>query len=269
MKLPNTDRTLEVLQITDTHLYASRSGCLLGVNTDQSLDAAIHSVLAEDRSPDLVLATGDLVHDGSADGYQRIREQFLRLAAPVYCLPGNHDEGTALRNYLQHECVGWREKASWGNWVIIFLDSTIAGSDAGHLLESELQRLDSTLNGAPNSHALVCLHHQPLPIGSRWLDSMAVDNPDSFFSVIDRHAQVRGILWGHVHQRYESQRHNVKLIATPSTCIQFAPGSDEFAVDPIAPGYRWLRLHPDGEIETEVVRLEGIPRGLEVASGGY
>lgn len=269
MKLPNTDRTLEVLQITDTHLYASRSGCLLGVNTDQSLDAAIRSVLAEDRSPDIVLATGDLVHDGSADGYRRIHEQFLRLAAPVYCLPGNHDEGAALRKYLRHDCVGWREKASCGSWVIIFLDSTIVGSDAGHLLESELQRLDSTLNEAPDCHALVCLHHQPLPIGSRWLDSMAVNNPDSFFSIIDRHAQVRGILWGHVHQRYESQRHNVQLIATPSTCVQFAPGSNEFTIDPIAPGYRWLRLHPDGEIETEVVRLAGIPRGLEVASGGY
>ena len=175
----------------------------------------------------------------------------------------------SLRNYLQHECVGWREKASCGNWVIVFLDSTIAGSDAGHLLESELQRLDSTLDETPNSHALVCLHHQPLPIGSRWLDSMAVDNPESFFSVIDRHPQVRGILWGHVHQRYESRRDNVKLIATPSTCVQFAPHSDEFTIDRIAPGYRWLRLHPDGEIETEVVRLEGIPRGLEVASGGY
>jgi Icc protein len=269
MQRRDTDRILEVLQITDNHLYASRSQCLLGVNTDQSLEAAIQSVLAEDRSPDLVLATGDLVHDGSADGYRRIREQFLRLAAPVYCLPGNHDEGAALRHYLRHDCVRWREKVVRGNWIIVFLDSTIADSDAGHLPQAELERLDRTLRDTPNCHALICLHHQPLPIGSRWLDSMAVDNPDSFFSVVDRHPQIRGILWGHVHQRYESQRSHVKLIATPSTCVQFAPGSDEFAVDPIAPGYRWLRLHPDGEIETEVVRLQGIPRGLEVASGGY
>jgi len=269
MNIDIKKRALEVLQITDTHLYESSSGCLLGVNTEQALQTAIDDVLADKRPPDLVLATGDLVHDGSVNGYRRIHKHFMRLNAPVRCLPGNHDEGNALRKYLQNEQICWKNETAQGNWLFVFLDSTIANSDYSHLDDAELQRLDRTLREHPDHHALICLHHQPVLMGSRWLDTMAVDNPDSFFEVVDRYEQVRGILWGHVHQHFETSRNDVLLMATPSTCAQFAPQSDEFAVDPVAPGYRWLRLHPDGRIETEVVRLDEIPAGLDIASGGY
>jgi Icc protein len=58
-------------------------------------------------------------------------------------------------------------------------------------------------------------------------------------------------------------------MASPSTCIQFLPGSDGFAVDTTAPGYRWLSLHADGRIETGVQRLSEIPGTLDLASAGY
>lgn len=269
MNIDIKTRALEVLQITDTHLYQSTGGCLLGINTEQALQSAIDNVLSEGRKPDLVLATGDLVHDASRDGYRRIHEHFMRLNAPVCCLPGNHDERQAMRNFLQHEQVGWKDEVVLGNWLFVFLDSTIAGSDNSHLEDAELQHLETALRTHPDHHALVCLHHQPVPMDSRWLDVMAVDNADRFFEIIDRYAQVRGIAWGHVHQQFESMRNGVLLMSTPSTCAQFAPRTDTFAVDPVAPGYRWLRLHADGQIETEIVRLDEVPAGLDIASGGY
>jgi Icc protein len=98
---------------------------------------------------------------------------------------------------------------------------------------------------------------------------MAVDNADEFFAIIDRHPQVRGILWGHVHQQFDRMRGNVKLMATPSTCVQFLPKSTTFAVDEAAPGYRWLSLFEDGSIETGVERLTAIPGAVDLASAGY
>ena len=41
-------------------------------------------------------------------------------------------------------------------------------------------------------------------------------------------------------------------MSTPSTCAQFLPRSDFFALDERPPGLRWLELHADGRIETEV-----------------
>ena len=46
------------------------------------------------------------------------------------------------------------------------------------------------------------------------------------------------------------------LLATPSTCAQFLPNSDEFAVDPRPPAYRTFELRADGSLLTEVVWVE-------------
>ncbi len=85
---------------------------------------------------------------------------------------------------------------------------------------------------------------------------MALENPEAFFDVIDRHPQVRGILWGHIHQSFEAQRHGVQLIRTPSTCVQFKPRHGVFEADALGPGYRWLGLSPDGQIRHTVRYLQ-------------
>jgi Icc protein len=90
-------------------------------------------------------------------------------------------------------------------------------------------------------------------MGSRWLDEVGLKNPQEFLSVIDQHTNVRGVLWGHVHQAYDGDRNGVKYMSTPSTCAQFLPGSDHFELDRRPPGYRWLELGADGTIGTRVV----------------
>lgn len=260
---------LQLLQFTDTHLFADAGGALLGVNTEQSLLSVLTLARQRHWPPDLVLTTGDLVHDGSVQAYARFLRHFSALGVPVYCLPGNHDESATLRAQLQQDPVQTLPHVLRDPWQFCFLDTSVPGSEGGHLVESELQRLDATLATHPDHHALVCLHHQPVPVGSRWLDTMAVDNAGALFAVLDRHPQVRGLLWGHVHQDFHQQRQGVQLIASPSTCIQFAPGSTDFALDETPPGYRWLQLHPDGRIDTGVERLAAMPAGLDRASAGY
>ena len=266
---PNSRQVINVLQITDTHLFADGNGRLLGLNTEQSLQATICTALRDRSQIDLVLATGDLVHDGTSAAYRRIFSWLEKFGLPVYCLAGNHDEARTLEHCLDNPRVHYVPQLTQDDWQFIFLDSTLDGSEGGHLDRHDLQSLDEQLAAAPEKHALVCLHHQPVPMGSRWLDTMAVDNAGDFFDVIDRHPQVRGILWGHVHQSFDDERKGVRLMATPSTCIQFLPGSEKFALDTAAPGYRWLSLHPDGRIETGVERLEEIPGAIDLASAGY
>ena len=65
----------------------------------------------------------------------------------------------------------------------------------------------------------------------------------------------RGILWGHVHQAFDEERDGLRLMGTPSTCFQFSPGLAGFAIDKRPPGYRWLELHADGQIDTRIVWL--------------
>jgi Icc protein len=269
MTAPGQGETIRVLQITDTHLYASSGGCLLGLNTAQSLEAVMAEARRRHLPADLVLATGDLVHDGSAAAYQRFFGLLGSLGIPVYCLAGNHDEAVALRDTIDNRLIRYTDHALLGNWHFILLDSSQPDSEGGHLGPAALETLEARLQAAPDTHTLVCLHHQPVLMGSRWLDTMAIDNPDDFFAIIDRHPQVRGILWGHVHQESDRMRNDVRLLSTPSTCIQFMPGSTEFALDDTAPGYRWLTLHEDGRIETGIKRLAEIPGTIDLESAGY
>ncbi len=263
-----TEGGIDVLQLTDTHLFADPEATLLGMNTEQSLRAVLEGARAGRWPPDLVLATGDLVHDGSEAGYVRLREHLSGLAAPVLLLPGNHDERAQLLRFATGDGLKAPRNVLCGGWQIVLLDSTVPGSDGGHLPDGELQALEACLREHAGRPALICLHHPPVAVGSRWLDTMMIGNAGAFFEVLDAHAQVRAVLWGHIHQIYESERRGVRLLASPSTCIQFEPGSEKFALDHAAPGYRRLRLYPDGGLQTEVGRALFAP-APDWSAAGY
>lgn len=267
MPEPNEAPILRVAQITDTHLYADPEGRLLGLSTLECLEQVIE--LAAERQPDIVVATGDLTHDASQAAYEMVRQCFGRLGVPVYCLPGNHDEAAALHQHMNGDAFHSTASLQINGWQMAFVDSSVNGSEGGHLRRQELEMLHTVLSEAPELPALVWLHHQPVNVGSRWLDTMAVDNPADFFDVIDRHPQVRAVVWGHVHQCFEHRRNEVPLLSTPSTCIQFLPGSDDFAIDQVPPGYRWFDLYDDASFTTGVVRLASIPGNIDLGARGY
>jgi 3',5'-cyclic-AMP phosphodiesterase len=245
---------MQILQFTDPHLYGSASGRLRGVETDASL----HSVLDEAyaRVPDYaaLLVTGDLVQDDKS-GYLRFRSIFGNLTKPVLCIPGNHDEPEAMRRELAGAPFQICGAHEIGEWHFIMLDSYDPGHVGGRLTQAELSRLDHALKRSPK-HAMVCLHHHPIPMGSRWLDGVGLANPEDFWRIIERHAHVRAVVWGHVHQVYDGMRGNVRLFATPSTGAQFLPESDRYAVDSRPPAYRRFELHADGRIESDVQWVE-------------
>jgi Icc protein len=101
------------------------------------------------------------------------------------------------------------------------------------------------------------------------MEPIGLRNPDPLFAVLDRFTQVKALLWGHIHQEFDQLRNGVRLLASPSTCVQFAPGSEEFQVGNESPGYRWLRLYPDGRLETGVSRVTGIEFVIDYTIKGY
>ncbi|HEX4240670.1 MAG TPA: metallophosphoesterase [Steroidobacteraceae bacterium] len=248
---------MQILHVTDPHLYGNAGGQLRGVETQSSLNAVLDDAFAQAADYAAILVTGDLVQDDPS-GYRRFANAFRGLGKPVLCIPGNHDEPDAMRHELSgapFQICGTREIE---HWQFIMLDSYDPGHVGGRLSATELRRLDDALRASPK-HAMVCLHHHPVRMQSRWLDTVGLADPDEFWSVIDAHPHVRAVVWGHVHQVYESRRGNVRLFATPSTGAQFLPKSDRYAVDSRPPGYRHFDLHADGRIDTAVRWVEALP----------
>jgi len=257
------------LQITDTHLYADATQRLAGLSTDHSLLQLLQFASNRILPVDLVLVTGDLVHDATAAGYQRLRDHLLTLNTQAYCIPGNHDLNSIMEENIRCDTISTDTLSRHGNWLLIMLDSTIPGKVKGRLSSDQLELLKSGLQNHPDCHVLVSLHHHPVPLGSAWIDNLALDNPDDLFSVLDQYEHVRGLLWGHAHQLYDGERNGVKLMGSPSTCIQFKPDQDEFGIHQSPPGLRWLALLPDGKIESGVEYLKDTPVELDLDTVGY
>ena len=261
---------VRVVQLTDTHLCHVRGGTLLGMDTDHSLQAVIDLVKKERIDVDLLLGTGDLADGGAGPAYERLQLYFDQLTDDNYWLPGNHDSRAKMEAAATSDMRLCREIRA-GRWQILLLDSQVHGQVGGGLGAAELEFLERALQIALEQglHTLVCLHHQPVVIGCDWLDQQMVSDADAFFDVLDRYAGVRAVLWGHVHQEIDRQRHGVRLLASPSTCVQFAAGSAKFKADDQPPGYRWLDLHSDGRIETAVSRVRDTKFTVELDSQGY
>lgn len=244
---------VRLVQFTDTHLHADASSAMRGTNTLETLRrtlASAHDALVD---ADAILHTGDAVHD-EAGGYLWLQRELGAFGKPVLCIPGNHDDPLAMRRMLPapFEHGGHRD---FGAWRIVMLDSRLEGEAAGGLASAELNRLDAALGAtqsAAHRHALVVLHHHPVPMHSTWLDEIGLRNSDEFFAIVDRHVAVRSVLWGHVHQEFDAERRGVRLLGTPSTCLQFLPRVADFTLDSRPPAFRTLALHDDGRIDTHV-----------------
>ncbi|MEQ8913586.1 MAG: metallophosphoesterase [Pseudomonadales bacterium] len=244
-----------LLQITDLHLRAEAGVTLLGVDTQATLDAVLEQVLAE-AAPDALLLTGDLAHDPDPAAYRRLQRQLdARCPVPRLVLPGNHDLGAPLA-----EVFGQADSLRLGGWTVIGFDTHVDDRPEGSLDAAARDHLAVRLEAAGTDHVLLACHHPPLPVGAPWLDKDRLADGESLLESWRARGSVRALAYGHVHQQVDVVHHGLTLLATPSTCFQFEPGSRRFAIDRSAdsgrPGYRWLELHADGRVRTEVGRCD-------------
>ena len=265
--MTNQGKVYELVQLTDPHLYADTSECLYGVNSYQSFAAVVAA--AAKQNIDLALVTGDLVHDESEAGYANLRQPLQSLNVPTHLIPGNHDDFIFMQSEFKQGLISCEKEIELGNWQVLMLNSQVPGRVQGHLDGTELGWLEQCLEQAGDRHSIIFLHHNPVAVNCKWLDPLGLDNAEKLFELIAAYPQVKALVWGHVHQEFSELRAGVQLLSTPSTCIQFKPGVDDFELDYLPAGYRWFRLHEDGSLETGVKRLDNMPDGLDPDAKGY
>lgn len=249
---------VRLLQITDSHLFSSRDDCLLGVNTYDSLHAVLSEIKKSDFAFDAILATGDLIQDHQILGYQHFAEMLKPFAKPVFWLEGNHDTQPQMSLQLAKYPHIHPEKAilAGEKWQILLLNSQVSDSPSGHLSKGQLAWLEQRLTQHRDRFAFIILHHNLLPTQSAWLDPHSLKNVAEFAQRLSPFPQIKGILHGHIHQEMDTIWNGIRVLATPSTCIQFKPHCDEFTLDLRPQGWREITLLPDGQVETQCKRLE-------------
>ena len=256
------------IQITDCHLFSDREGKLLGMDTKSSLDLVLERIKQEQSEFGFYLCTGDLSQDGTVLSYQYLHDQLSLQDKPQYWIPGNHDDRSNMLQVVSED----KEMLSvvkQGNWQIILLDSQVPGAVGGNFSDKQLRILKDALEADTTSHTLITMHHHPIAMDCEWLDTQQIKNSQAFRDLINQYSNVRVVLWGHVHQDSDQVIDGKRYISTPSTCVQFTPESEDFDVDKVGPGYRWMELHDDGSILTAVSRINDIDFEIDYTIKGY
>lgn len=262
-------KPFRILQVTDCHLGQDEDESLLGLNTAATLNEVLRSARDQEDRFDLVLCTGDISNDGTKGSYERYVKAVRKYLpqTPMAWLEGNHDDPGSMRNMAV--AAPQTDYLMVGEWRLILLNSRVPFEERGELHRTELERLERLLESDPTSPTMIFLHHQVVPVGSAWIDQYVVSNADEFFEIIDRFENVKAVSWGHVHQEFYNVRNGVDLIATPSTCVQFKPISDDFMVDTAKPGYRIYELNANGVYSTTISRVVQSEYSVDLASSGY
>ena len=237
-------------------MFADPGGDLRGTVTQESLQRVLDHYQAGDWRADRVLITGDLLQDDSAEAYDRFRELLLPLNMRMHCVPGNHD----IRDLMQAICArapfSYCANEEGHDWLLVGLDSCIAGEAGGEVSAEELLRFNDVVSESTAKYVMVFLHHPPVPMGSKWLDTVGLKNGEQVLKNLQAVGKVKLLIFGHVHQPYEDEHYGIQIIGTPSTCRQFKIGSDDFDVDDRPPAYRRIILHADGSCENELIWVD-------------
>jgi len=246
--------SIRIAQITDCHLPTDPKQEYRGINPHNNLRTLLHKLKA--WKPDLLLATGDLSEDAGQAAYFALQKLFNPFRVPVLALPGNHDDATLLAQIFPGSPVGTVSVTEHGCWQIIRMNSCLPGKPHGRISEATLAGLEKVLIRDAGSPRLVALHHQPIEVGSPWIDKYRLFEPEAFLHLIDQYPDAKAVVWGHVHQVFEADRKGTAMLGSPSSAINSLPGAQKFSPDPAGPACRWLELKADGGILTGLVLSE-------------
>lgn len=237
-----------VAQLSDLHIRP-RGVLYQGlIDSNGGLADAIDHLLALDRSPDLVLLTGDLVDEGRVEEYDHLRDLLARLPMPFLVIPGNHDDRDNLRaafsdhSYLPrsgplHYCVDDHPLR------IIGLDTTVPGMHHGHIDRGGLNWLADTLAANPTKPTVLMLHHPPLVSGIDYMDEYRYIEGAQLRAVVEHVDNVEIVLCGHVHRSMLARWGGTVVCSCPSTATEIDLRLESSAPPSSHGGPRGCMLH--------------------------
>ncbi len=253
---------LSFVHISDTHIHFDPTyPAETWPNAPSTLDGAKALVKAINNLPfrlDFVLHTGDVAYDPDPDIYDLCHEILSEIKYPTYYIAGNHDDSGALHEYLMPDVTV--QSTQQGHLYYTFEHAGIqficADSNGpvtppmGYVGEDQLEWLNHLCSADDPRPLVIAVHHNPLPADIPWLDDyMGIQNGLAFHEAIrPARDRLRGVFFGHVHQRISMLRDGILYSSVPSTWVQFQsfPGMDETHQDVGAsPGFAVVTITED------------------------
>lgn len=196
-----------IAQLTDSHLLSKDGLFKDRIDTASALRAAVDRVNALDPAPDVVLLTGDLANHGEPEAYRRAKAILETVRAPLYLIPGNHDDRENWRENLGEKPWSRSTREGFVQYAVddfplrlIGLDTLDPGHDWGAFCERRLQWLEETLAAGEGRPALLFMHHPPFATGITTMDALGLAGAPALEKVVRGHPEIVAVVCGHVHR---------------------------------------------------------------------
>ena len=246
-----TKHLLTFIHISDTHIHANPdfTGPFVNFSSRKSVQALIDNINSLPFKIDFILHTGDVMNDpDTPENYAVARDFLAQLKYPVYYIPGNHDRPQWMQSVLlEQQPQPHLDYTFEHNGVqFVCLDSHEPNSSVGNLEPEQLMWLDGLCAADDPRPLVVAIHHNVLPTGSHWLDSMTLKQSDTAHGILRkaRH-RLRGVFFGHIHEQTATTRDGVTYYSVLSGWFQTRTwyGQQQPLHDPNPdPGYHVVTL---------------------------
>ena len=211
-----------IAQISDTHLAFDTPDAERRFG---DFARTIADINALDPQPDVIVHTGDIVHNGRPDEYGQAVALLAKARAPVYVLPGNKDDRANLRNAFAAECY-LAFDSEFIDYAIedfpvrlIALDTVSPGKGRGDFRREQAEYLAELIETDSRKPIAVFTHHPPfeVTVGPDRFHFETVEGMTRLRDVVGRCKRIAAVFSGHVHRAAFGQIGRIPASVAP--CI--------------------------------------------------
>ena len=249
-----------IAQISDTHLIVDGPGSAQRIADFEAVVADINTL---DPAPDLVVHTGDIVHNGLAEEYALAAEILGRARAKTYVMAGNKDDRANLRTAFAGQAY-LSESSEFIDYAVedhpvrlLMLDTVNPQSKKGAFCTRRIARLEALAARDAGKPIVVFAHHPPFEVlvGPERFHFDDLSAMARMAAALQEPGRVIALFCGHVHRPTFGRVGAIPAAVMPSvaTSLRYGDYPEHVAARPI---YFVHRYSPPSGFTTET-RLAG------------
>lgn len=231
------NEVINIIQITDLHLFSKKSSKLYGYCTYDALCEVVNHIKKYYSSKEYIFfVTGDISQDESLESYQLALLQLEKLGAIFYWIHGNHDDHDKMKSiFYNSQQARNLKKLATKYWDFIFLNTCKRGTDHGYLKEDEIKFFLEELekSNIENKKVAIIMHHHPCPVNTPLVDNYILQYNEKFINILNKNNIIKLMICGHVHNDYKISFFNKIVEACPATSFQWKKGTNKIETENI------------------------------------
>lgn len=229
-----------ILHLSDTHFRLKYKRQLEKMGIDYFPPHVLETFLKtmQFQGFDMVVITGDLVHEGDAADYkafQKLINQYIPKSLPIYYALGNHDRRDHFYKGMKGLETPRNQEAPRREWLydyvidhddyrFIFLDNFEPESRTAQISDEQGEWLKTQLERAQQDRVIIFMHH---PLDILIQEGLPYTEVSDLTRAILQDSKLLGIFAGHVHMNRSTMIGTTPLWTVPSIYCGFHPADQE------------------------------------------